>query len=76
MTEDERLAIIEKSAIMLMEHFDSVQIFAARANDDGDVEHYNLGKGSWFERFGVVRAWMLREEQELRTGPSPRSGTD
>lgn len=62
MTEDERLDLMTRFAVGLMEHFTSVQIFAARPDDQGNTQHFNLGKGSWFERYGVVRAWILKEE--------------
>lgn len=53
----------------LMEHFDSVQIFANRCESgslDGTV-HASQGGGNWFARFGQCKMWVdVETEREKR----------
>ena len=55
------LRIIEDRIAVLMEHFDSVQVFATR--QDGSVTRYTTaGRGNYCSRYGHVRLWVKREE--------------
>lgn len=51
----------------LIEHFDSVQVFATRHDpEQGGTVQFQIGKGNWFARFGQVREWMVYEEQKVK----------
>jgi hypothetical protein len=54
---------------ILREHFDSVQIFASRWNPDGkesDTFSYSMGQGNYNARYGQVRGWILKQEEQYR----------
>jgi len=59
---------LEKIRDELLEHYDSVQLFVTRYNggDDGGTDRISIGGGNWFARYGQVRSWLLREEQETK----------
>lgn len=65
MDNDERHQELVKACIRLREHFDSVQVFAARVDGD-DAVTFHAGKGSWYERYGVVREWIVKQEHRAR----------
>jgi hypothetical protein len=67
MDNDERHAELVKACIKLREHFDSVQIFAGRVDEELDCSvTYQAGKGSWYERYGIVREWIVKQEHRAR----------
>lgn len=67
MDHDERSDILRRHAAMLSEHFDSVEIVACKTNDDGNgVARFQWGLGSWFERYGLVRSWVVRAEAQMQ----------
>lgn len=55
--------IVEKAAIELAKHFDSVQIFCTRQPSSAYSSCVNLGKGNFYARYGQVRLWV--DEQVL-----------
>lgn len=60
--------LLEKSVSELGEHFDAVMVFAVRhdgATDDGTFRAIK-GCGNWFSRYGVIKEWILREEETSR----------
>jgi len=59
--------MINKHLDTLIEHFDSVQIFATRqsSHNDGTV-HINIGRGNYFARYGQIKEWIIVEEESTR----------
>ena len=63
--QDADMAILEKHANALMEHFDNVQIFVTRCDPavvDGTI-NATFGLGNWFARYGQVKNWINGEER-------------
>ncbi len=54
---------IQEAVNTLIEHFDSVQIFATRhdGSEDGTVSVVN-GQGNYFTRYGQIKHWVRKEE--------------
>ena len=65
---DERQAMLAKAALMLGEHFSAVQILASRSGDGAQsgTTRFEASSGSFYERFGSVRAWLLRQDEAER----------
>lgn len=62
MTPDENLAVVKRHVAMLMEHFDSVQVFATKSNDEDETTFsVNYGSGNWYARYGQVQEWMVQQ---------------
>lgn len=57
--------ILTENCNRLMEHFDSVHIFASAEHVDGSIS-VHIGKGNWYTRFGQIKEWIIREEQRCR----------
>ena len=55
-----------KCCAQMMEHFDSVQIFASRYEPEVGTIIANFGAGNWFTRAGQVREWLCKEDQRSR----------
>lgn len=56
------------TARQLGEYFDSVQIFVTRHESgerDGTI-NVNAGIGNWFTRFGQIKEWVIKQEQNAR----------
>lgn len=53
---------------LLIEHFDSVQIFATRHDPTivGGTVTLDMGVGNWCTRRGQVRQWIIREDERER----------
>ena len=68
LSDDERIELIRRAVVRLCEHFSSVQVIAVRQCDDPDegTTVHSWGQGSWFERYGAVRRWLLVEEESER----------
>ena len=63
MNNDEMLKIIEGYCSKLMEHFDSVQIFATKYEGEKEVtRNIANGKGNWFSRIGQITDWLNKEK--------------
>lgn len=63
-------ARLERACEALGEHFDSVQIFVTR-HEPGALNgtiHANWGCGNFFTRYGVVRQWLIKEDERTREG--------
>jgi hypothetical protein len=55
---------VKKCADDLMEHFDSVMIFATE--HDGSAEGTRticFGRGNMYARIGQVREWLIRQDE-------------
>lgn len=64
----EELGLIQKHVDALGEHFETVQIFCTRhdaAIEDGTISVV-LGSGNWFARYGVVREWLVKNDERAR----------
>lgn len=66
LTNEFRMSLLVKAAARLREHFSSVQIVACRPEDGNRVTHFEAGNGSWYERYGSMRYWLLMEEEADR----------
>lgn len=66
-TKEQDLAMLDKAIETLGEHFDSVQLFVSRY-EDGDTGTVSVQKGigNWFSRYGQVKAWVTRCDEEER----------
>lgn len=62
---DPDIKLVEQSMNVLREHFDTVQIFASRQDEDGTV-NATQGVGNWFARYGQVKDWIHRSEENTR----------
>lgn len=58
----------QEAAQALGEHFDSVQVFATRHEEGTSHGTINIhvGVGNWFARFGQVRDWVVKKEEETK----------
>lgn len=68
MTQREQdLAMVKQHCEQLIEHFDTVQIFATRCDgtEDGTVA-VQLGLGNWYAREGQVREWIVKNDEVAR----------
>lgn len=59
--------ILKRHALQLVEHFDSVQIIATKRHQAGTLI-VPRGEGNWYARYGSVRDWVLRQEEDSRCG--------
>lgn len=65
---DKKLKLLDNQVRVLMQNFDSVHIFATKFETDGaesKTAHYVRGDGNWFTRYGQVREWLLRQENDM-----------
>lgn len=58
-----RLELLANQCRVLMASFDTVQIFATKA-EGGKTEHFHSGDGNYFARYGQIKLWTLLEEIE------------
>ena len=58
---------VEDAMNTLIEHFDSVHIFATRnePTENGTVQ-VSMGLGNWFARYGQIKHWVIAEEEVSR----------
>jgi hypothetical protein len=66
--QDRDTDLLKSHVAKLMEHFESVQIFATRhmQSELGGTVNVQFGAGNWFARYGQVRAWVVKEDELLR----------
>lgn len=57
--------IVQKALHELGEHFDCVQIFVTSKNGE-HTECIATGSGNFYARMGIVRNWIVREEERTR----------
>lgn len=65
MTNEERVAIVDRHLAALAEHFDCIQIGACRVLPDGSTENLHRGNGNWYARYGLSKEHALRCEREM-----------
>lgn len=72
MTESEESDIdiqrVRQAMIALGEHFDTVQIFTTRYEPESDhcTVNRSLGSGNWFSRYGQVKEWVVKCDEEAK----------
>ena len=60
------LSYVNKAIDLLYSHYDSVQIFCTKLSDDNkNTTHVHKGMGDWFARYGLVKAWIKGEENDM-----------
>ena len=60
------MAYVNKAIELLISHYDSVQIFCTKVSEDGqNTTHVHRGKGDWYARYGLVKAWVKTEENDF-----------
>ena len=67
-SENAEMKLVDNHVNQLLEHFDTVQIFASRhapTTHDGTVRMHS-GAGNWFARYGQVRDWIVMQEERMR----------
>lgn len=65
MNHEERAEILNRHVAQLREHFDAVEIVACRSDSDTAqcATRFESGGGGFYERFGMMRAWVIRQEE-------------
>ncbi len=67
---DEDLEFIRMHAAQLGERFETVHVFCTRhmpTEMDGTVT-FQLGVGNWYARYGHIREWMIKQDENARIG--------
>jgi len=65
--ESEESKRIQDAVKVLSEHFDSVMIFATQSTDTSNgTRHWIHGAGNFFTRYGLVKNWVIGEEEKTR----------
>lgn len=59
---------LEKIARELGEQFDTVSIFVTQYEPEelDGTRHVEVGVGNWYARYGQVKEWVIRQEEEAR----------
>lgn len=66
MGDDERIEIIRSHVARLLEHFDSVEIFVTRQDEESEAtDAFNLGGGNLYARIGQIRQWLMMEDDRV-----------
>ena len=65
---EQQLSPLKKAIHDLGEHFESVQIFASthQPAEVGRTVHASAGVGNWYARYGQIREWIIRTEEETK----------
>ena len=65
---EQQLSPLKKAIHDLGEHFESVQIFVSthQPAEVGRTVHASAGVGNWYSRYGQIREWIIRTEEETR----------
>ncbi len=68
MTKAEALELVEKTAMQLGEHFDSVRVFATMPSEDGESNTATIdsGCGNFYAQLGQIHEWLLIQDQYQR----------
>lgn len=61
---DKKMQLLKNQVAVLMQSFDTVQIFCTKheGGDDPKTFEYQTGDGNFMARYGQVRAWILSED--------------
>lgn len=65
------LEIVERAVNALAEHFETIQVFVTRSNSEVGAKpegtiNVALGAGNWFARYGQVKEWCVRSDEDTR----------
>jgi hypothetical protein len=65
---EQQLSPLKKAIHDLGEHFESVQIFVSthQPAEVGGTVHASVGVGNWYARYGQIREWVIRTEEETK----------
>lgn len=66
---EEDAAIVRRHVSQLMEHFDSVRIFATKmvpADDGLRTASFTWGGGNCFAQVGLVDEWLLKQRERSK----------
>ena len=65
---EQHLSPLKKAIHDLGEHFESVHIFVSthQPAEVGGTVHASAGVGNWYSRYGQIREWIIRTEEETR----------
>jgi len=77
-TKDDDLMKLRAAVETLIEHFDTVQIFASRhepAEADGTI-HCSWGAGNFYARYGQVQAFCIAQDAVFRAEELGNMGSD
>lgn len=68
--EDQEMQRVKDACNVLIEHFDTVQIFVTRyaPEEDCGTVNINYGAGNWFARYGQVCEWLVKQEARTKKG--------
>lgn len=59
--------ILQSVVARLSEHFDTVQVFTTkRSNSSDGTENCQWGSGNWFARYGQVKQWVIKQDEDFR----------
>ena len=61
---DNDITLLERHTKQLMEHFDTIQIFATRhrpGGNEGSTITAHFGNGNWFARYGQIELWVQNQ---------------
>lgn len=66
--ENADLEIIQRAIDLIGERFDTIQIFTTRyeSEKDGGTINVQKGTGNWFARYGQVKTWIVKVDEDLR----------
>lgn len=60
------LKIVDSHIAQLAEHFDTIQIFVTKREDDASTSALSRGIGNWYARYGQVQIWVVKEDETER----------
>lgn len=62
--EDEaREKAVDRALDALAEHYEDIHIFGVYKNGNR-TSRFDKGRGNYYSRYGAVRQWVLKEEQD------------
>jgi len=67
---EQQFTPLRKAIHDLGEHFEAVQIFVSthQPAEVGGTMHACVGVGNWYARYGQIREWIIRTEEETKCG--------
>ncbi len=74
MTDDRDTKALNAAVDVLMQYFDSVQIFCSKNKTDEMTVGQTAGKGSIFARIGQIGLWLSKVESSLAAGDEEPEG--
>lgn len=65
---EQQFTPLKKAIHDLGEHFEAVQIFVSthQPAEVGGTVHACVGVGNWYARYGQIREWVIRTEEETK----------